>query len=90
FVVNHDTVAGSALMEFPADIDDFEQATFAVTEREYREEIQLTTILPASKRLLEVEEMAEKIADITKSKSLGTEHVFLAMLLDRRSVAAQI
>ena len=28
FVVNHDTVAGSALMEFPADIDDFEQAKF--------------------------------------------------------------
>ena len=90
FVVNHDTVAGSALTEFPIDIDEYEQATFAVTEREYREEIALTTILPASKRLLEVEELAEKIATITKAKALGTEHVFLAMLLDRRSVVAQI
>ena len=90
FVVNHDTVAGSALVEFPIDIDEYEQATFAVTEREYREEIELTTILPASKRLLEVEELAEKIATITKAKALGTEHVFLAMLLDRRSVVAQI
>lgn len=90
FVVNHDTVAGSALAEFPIDIDEYEQATFAVTEREYREEIALTTILPASKRLLEVEELAEKIATITKAKALGTEHVFLAMLLDRRSVVAQI
>ena len=90
FVVNHDTVAGSALAEFPIDIDEYEQATFAVTEREYREEIELTTILPASKRLLEVEELAEKIATITKAKALGTEHVFLAMLLDRRSVVAQI
>ena len=90
FVVNHDTVAGSALAEFPVDIDEYEQATFAVTEREYREEIELTTILPASKRLLEVEELAEKIATITKAKALGTEHVFLAMLLDRRSVVAQI
>ena len=90
FVVNHDTVAGSALIEFPIDIDEYEQATFAVTEREYREEIELTTILPASKRLLEVEELAEKIATITKAKALGTEHVFLAMLLDRRSVVAQI
>ena len=61
-----------------------------MTEREYREEIELTTILPASKRLLEVEELAEKIATITKAKALGTEHVFLAMLLDRRSVVAQI
>ena len=90
FVVNHDTVAGSALAEFPIDIDEYEQATFAVTEREYREEIALTTILPASKRLLEVEELAEKIATITKAKALGTEHVFLAILLDRRSVVAQI
>ena len=90
FVINHDTVAGSALVEFPIDIDEYEQATFAVTEREYREEIELTTILPASKRLLEVEELAEKIATITKAKALGTEHVFLAMLLDRRSVVAQI
>lgn len=90
FVINHDTVAGSALAEFPVDIDEYEQATFVVTEREYREEIELTTILPASKRLIEVEELAEKIANITKAKALGTEHVFLAMLLDRRSVAAHI
>lgn len=90
FVINHDTVAGSALAEFPVDIDEYEQATFVVTEREYREEIELTTILPASKRLVEVEELAEKIANITKAKALGTEHVFLAMLLDRRSVAAHI
>ena len=61
-----------------------------MTEREYREEMEVTTILPASKRLLEVEELAEKIATITKAKALGTEHVFLAMLLDRRSVVAQI
>lgn len=90
FVVNHDTVAGSALVEFPMDIDDYEQATFAVTERKYREEVELTTILPASKRLLDVEELAEKIATITKAHHLGTEHVFLAILLDRRSVTAQI
>lgn len=90
FVINHDTVAGSALAEFPVDIDEYEQATFVVTEREYREEIELKTILPASKRLVEVEELAEKIANITKAKALGTEHVFLAMLLDRRSVAAHI
>ena len=37
-----------------------------------------------------MEELAEKIATITKAKALGTEHVFLAMLLDRRSVVAQI
>lgn len=90
FVINHDTVAGAALIEFSVDIDDFEQATFTVTEREYREELQFNTVLPSSKRLLEVEALAEKIAGITKSQTLGTEHVFLAMLLDRRSVAAQI
>ena len=90
FVINHDTIAGAALADFPIDIDAYERATFSVTERSYEEELQLSTMLPVSKRLLEAEELAEKIADIVKAKQLGTEHVFLAILLDRRSTAAQI
>lgn len=90
FVLNHDTVAGAVLADFPVDVDDYEQATFAVTERSYQEEVTLQGVLPASKRLLEMEELAEKIAEITKAHYLGTEHLFMAILLDRRSTAAQI
>ena len=90
FVLNHDTVAGAVLADFPVDVDAYEQATFAVTERSYKEELAIQEILPSSKRLLEMEELAEKIAEITKAQYLGTEHLFMAILLDRRSTAAQI
>ncbi|MGT2911508.1 ATP-dependent Clp protease ATP-binding subunit [Streptococcus cameli] len=90
FVVNHDTIAGAALADFHQDIDEFEQATFAVTERSYDEAMGASTVLPVSKRLEEVEEAAKKIASAVKAQRLGTEHVFYAILLDRRSTAAQI
>ncbi len=38
----------------------------------------------------ELQVFAEKIAEIVKSKGLGTEHIFMGMLLDKRSTASQI
>ncbi|HFI0256605.1 TPA: ATP-dependent Clp protease ATP-binding subunit [Streptococcus suis] len=90
FVINPDTIAGSVLAEYPADLSDYEHATYVVTDKVYREELEDFVILPSSKRTGELQVFAEKIAEIVKSKELGTEHVFMGMLLDKRSTASQI
>ncbi|HFU4059675.1 TPA: ATP-dependent Clp protease ATP-binding subunit [Streptococcus suis] len=90
FVINHDTVAGAVLAEYPASISDYEHATFVVTEKVYREDLESFRILPSSKRLDETASLAKKIAEVVKAKELGTEHLFLAMLLNRRSTASLI
>ncbi|HFI0213344.1 TPA: ATP-dependent Clp protease ATP-binding subunit [Streptococcus suis] len=90
FVINHDTVAGAVLAEYPVSISDYEHATFVVTEKVYREDLESFRILPSSKRLDETAGLAKKIAEVVKAKELGTEHLFLAMLLNRRSTASLI
>ncbi|HEM4277293.1 TPA: ATP-dependent Clp protease ATP-binding subunit [Streptococcus suis] len=90
FVINHDTVAGAVLAEYPISISDYEHATFVVTDKVYREELDSFRILPSSKRLDETASFAKKIAEVVKAKELGTEHLFMAMLLDKRSTASQI
>ncbi|HEL2058176.1 TPA: ATP-dependent Clp protease ATP-binding subunit [Streptococcus suis] len=90
FVINPDTIAGSVLAEYPASISDYEQATFVVTEKVYQEELERFDFLPSSSRMVEVNILAEKIAEIVKAKELGTEHLFMAILLDKRSIASQI
>ncbi|HFR3937656.1 TPA: ATP-dependent Clp protease ATP-binding subunit [Streptococcus suis] len=90
FVINHDTVAGAVLSEYPASISEYEHATFVVTEKVYREDLESFRILPSSKRLDETASLAKKIAEVVKAKELGTEHLFLAMLLNRRSTASLI
>lgn len=90
FVINHDTVAGAVLAEYPVSISDYEHATFVVTDKVYREELDHLHILPSSKCLDETANLAKKIAEVVKAKELGTEHLFMAMLLDKRSTACQI
>lgn len=91
FVINPDTLAGSVLAEYPADIADYEHATFVVTNRLYREdELTRIALLPSSKKMGDLQVFSEKIAEIVKSKELGTEHLFMGMLLDKRSTASQI
>ncbi|HEM5034704.1 TPA: ATP-dependent Clp protease ATP-binding subunit [Streptococcus suis] len=90
FVINHDTVAGAVLAEYPISISDYEHATFVVTDKVYREELDSFRILPSSKRLDETASFSKKIAEVVKAKELGTEHLFMAMLLDKRSTASQI
>ncbi|NQO53103.1 ATP-dependent Clp protease ATP-binding subunit [Streptococcus suis] len=90
FVINHDTVAGAVLAEYPISISDYEHATFVVTDKVYREELDSFRILPSSKRLDETASFAKKIAEVVKARELGTEHLFMAMLLDKRSTASQI
>lgn len=61
-----------------------------MTDKVYREELDSFRILPSSKRLDETASFAKKIAEVVKAKELGTEHLFMAMLLDKRSTASQI
>lgn len=90
FVINPDTIAGSTLVEYPADVEDYEHAAYVVTEKVYREELEAVTILPASKRLEETLQFARQIGEVVKAKQLGTEHLFMAMLLNKRTIALQI
>ncbi|BDD43386.1 MULTISPECIES: ATP-dependent Clp protease ATP-binding subunit [Streptococcus] len=90
FVFNHNTVAGAVLAEYPVSVSDYEHATFVVTGKVYREELKPLRILPLSKRLDETTSLAKKIAEVLKAKQFGTEHLFMAMLLDKRSTASQI
>ncbi len=90
FVINPDTVAGAVLEEYPTPVADYEHATYMVTNKIYKEEIGDISILPYSKGLNEMVDLSWKIADIVKAKELGSEHLFMAMLLDKRSTASQI
>lgn len=90
FVINPDTVAGTVLAEYPVDLSDYERAVFEITERQYQEEVGELRILPASKSMTEKVELARKIAEVVKAPQLGTEHLFMAILLDKRSTAVQI
>lgn len=90
FVVNQDTIAGTVLAEYPIDGSDFEEATYVITDHLYQAHIAFEGILPLSKKSKETLDWAEKIADVVKASQLGTEHLFLAMLLDKRSAAVLI
>lgn len=90
FVINPDTIAGAVLADYPLDVAEYEQATYLVTERTYCEELEDFTLLESSKRLDTVARFAHRIAEVVKAKQVGTEHLFMAMLLDKRSVASQI
>ncbi len=59
FVINHDTVAGAVLAEYPISISDYEHATFIVTDKVYREELDSFRILQSSKRLDETASFQE-------------------------------
>lgn len=91
FVVYSETVAGTVLAEYPVDISDYERAVYEVTEKHYQEEdIDQMVLLPFSKRLNDMVEFSKKIAEVVKAPHLGTEHLFLAMLLDKRSTAVYV
>lgn len=90
FVINHDTIAGAVLAEYSMSVAEFEHATFVVTDKLYQDDLETFTILPSSKRLDETAHFAKKIAEVVKAKELGSEHLFMAMLLDKRSTASLI
>lgn len=83
------SVAGSVLNDYPLEIDDFEKAAFHITGKIYQQEGSFT-IWPFSHRMKVLFLTAERIAEVVHAKNLGTEHVLLAMLFDRGSLAARL
>ncbi|MBP2623864.1 ATP-dependent Clp protease ATP-binding subunit [Streptococcus oricebi] len=83
------SVAGSVLNDYPLEVDDFEVAAFHITGKAYQKEGHFD-ILPFSHRLEELFARAGAMAEATHAKKLGTEHLLLAMILDRGTLAARI
>lgn len=83
------SVAGSALNEFPIEVDKLEEAAFDITGKEYQKKGGFD-LLPFSYRLEELFTQAGQIAEAVHAKSLGTEHLLLAMLFDRGTLAARV
>ncbi|WP_060976127.1 ATP-dependent Clp protease ATP-binding subunit [Streptococcus sp. CCH8-C6] len=83
------SVAGSVLNEFPVEVDGFEEAAFHITGQAYQKDGHFE-LLPFSYRLEELFEEAGQIAEAVRAKHVGTEHVLLAMLFDRGTLASRI
>ena len=83
------SVAGSVLNEFPVEVDGFEEAAFQITGQAYQKDGHFE-LLPFSYRLEEMFEEAGQIAEAVRAKHVGTEHVLLAMLFDRGTLASRI
>jgi len=83
------SVAGSVLNEFPVEVDGFEEAAFQITGQAYQKDGHFE-LLPFSYRLEELFEEARQIAEAVRAKHVGTEHVLLAMLFDRGTLASRI
>lgn len=83
------SVAGSVLNEFPMEIDDFEEAALQITGQKYQENGRFE-LLPFSHRMEEIFAQATQIAEAVHAKSLGTEHVLLAILFDQGTLAARV
>ena len=83
------SVAGSALNEFPIEVDKLEEAASDITGKEYQKQGGFD-LLPFSYRLEELFTQAGQIAEAVHAKSLGTEHLLLAMLFDRGTLAARV
>ncbi|RSI40150.1 ATP-dependent Clp protease ATP-binding subunit [Streptococcus sanguinis] len=83
------SVAGSVLNEFPVEVDGFEEAAFQITGQAYQKDGHFE-LLPFSYRLEELFEEAGQIAEAVRAKHVGTEHMLLAMLFDRGTLASRI
>lgn len=90
WVGSMETVAGASLMDFEFEFEDYEQAVYKIREKEMLEEVGEFDILPHSKRLKSLTKLAESIAQATKAKELGTEHLLLAIILEGDSLACRL
>lgn len=90
FIGNLESIAGASLQDFDFDFDDYENAIYAVTEKEMLEDTKSFEVLPHSKRLTNVTLFAKNIAQAVKAKELGTEHLLLAIILDGASLASRV
>ena len=83
------SVAGSVLSDYPMQIDDFQDAAEHITGQVYQRDGRYE-VFPFSFRVEEIMKRSQEIAQAVHAKSLGTEHVLLALLLERGTLASQV
>ena len=83
------SVAGSVLSDYPMQIDDFQDAAEHITGQVYQRDGRYE-VFPFSFRVEEIMNRSQEIAQAVHAKSLGTEHVLLALLLERGTLASQV
>lgn len=91
-VLVHDSVAGLTFAEYESEvaIKEYEAATILALGRAPKEEITDYQFLEQSSALKKILKLAENISIVVGAEDVGTEHVLLAMLVNKDLLATRI
>ncbi|HGD0329899.1 TPA: ATP-dependent Clp protease ATP-binding subunit [Streptococcus agalactiae] len=91
-VLVHDSVAGLTFAEYESEvaIEEYEAATILALGRASKEEITDYQFLEQSSALKKILKLAENISIVVGAEDVGTEHVLLAMLVNKDLLATRI
>ncbi|HGI4186749.1 TPA: ATP-dependent Clp protease ATP-binding subunit [Streptococcus agalactiae] len=91
-VLVHDSVAGLTFAEYESEvaIEEYEAATILALGRAPKEEITDYQFLEQSSALKKILKLAENISIVVGAEDVGTEHVLLAMLVNKELLATRI
>lgn len=91
-VLVHDSVAGLTFAEYESKvaIEEYEAATILALGRAPKEEITNYQFLEQSPALKKILKLAENISIVVGAEDVGTEHVLLAMLVNKDLLATRI
>ncbi|HEO0737890.1 TPA: ATP-dependent Clp protease ATP-binding subunit [Streptococcus agalactiae] len=91
-VLVHDSVAGLTFAEYESEvaIEEYEAATILSLGRAPKEEITDYQFLEQSSALKKILKLAENISIVVGAEDVGTEHVLLAMLVNKDLLATRI
>ncbi|HEN9912956.1 TPA: ATP-dependent Clp protease ATP-binding subunit [Streptococcus agalactiae] len=91
-VLVHDSVAGLTFAEYESEvaIEEYEAATILALGRAPKEEITDYQFLEQSSALKKILKLAENISIVVGTEDVGTEHVLLAMLVNKDLLATRI
>ncbi|MFS1664616.1 ATP-dependent Clp protease ATP-binding subunit [Streptococcus sp. zg-JUN1979] len=86
-----ESVAGLTFVEYEDKIalEEYEAAAILAMNQVPEDNVSVT-FRPQSKALVEVLDMAEKMSQVTGAKDIGTEHVLLAMLVNKDLLATRL
>ncbi|HEO8257778.1 TPA: ATP-dependent Clp protease ATP-binding subunit [Streptococcus agalactiae] len=91
-VLVHDSVAGLTFAEYESEvaIEEYKAATILALGRAPKEEITNYQFLEQSPALKKILKLAENISIVVGAEDVGTEHVLLAMLVNKDLLATRI
>ncbi|HFU6694524.1 TPA: ATP-dependent Clp protease ATP-binding subunit [Streptococcus agalactiae] len=91
-VLVHDSVAGLTFAEYESEvaIEEYEAATILALGRAPKEEITDYQFLEQSSALKKILKLAENISIVVGAEDVGTEHVLLAMLVNKDLLVTRI